>query len=106
MLNTTTPVFVPHHRQHEATTEDDSNSLHGISTVFEMLVAAICKLNSRTLPQMLIGLILGDDTIAHFPRGKARLQLFYPLSSQLLLLAKQAPERLEFALSSPLCWQN
>lgn len=58
-------------------------------------------------PQILIGLlVIRNNSIAHFPRGKTRLQLCSiktPLRLPLLLLPKQSSEGLEFALSPSLC---
>lgn len=59
------------------------------------------------LPQILIGLlIIRYDSITHFPRRKARLQLCSIKASfclPLLLLPKESSEGLEFALSPSLC---
>lgn len=60
----------------------------------------------RRLPQILLELVIvRHDSIAHQPAGKTGFKLSFGLPLLLLLLAKESPEGLEFALLSPVCWE-
>lgn len=63
-------------------------------------------MTQRQLPQILLELVIvRHDSIAHLPAGKTGFKLRFGLPLLLLLLPKESPERLEFALLSPLCWE-
>lgn len=61
----------------------------------------------RQLPQILLELVIvRHDSIAHQPSGKTGFKLSFGLPLLLLLLLpKESPEGLEFALLSPVCWE-
>lgn len=50
-------------------------------------------------------IIVRHDSIADLLAGKTGVELGFGLPFLLLLLPKESPEGLEFALLSPLCWE-